>query len=113
MSGLALDIASRCLFARSLGADSDRIQGWFASFTDYFIVCTGASSRQIQAIVDEIGLQLKELGEYPLSLEGYTQAEWVLVDYGDLVIHIFSEKARGYYDLERLWRDAKQLTWKS
>ena len=78
-----------------------------SSFADYFIICTGGNSRQIQAIADEIEPQLKERGEYPFSIEGYQNAEWVLVDYGDLVIHIFSEKARKYYDLERLWRDAK------
>jgi len=80
-----------------------------ASFTDYFIVCTGANSRQVQAIVDEIGAQLKEYGEFPLSLEGYSQAEWVLVDYGNFLVHVFSPKAREYYDLERLWRNARSL----
>jgi len=79
------------------------------SFTDYFLVCTGANQRQIQAITDEIGQKLKERGEYPISLEGYKDAEWVLVDYGDFVIHIFSPRARAYYDLERLWRNAKNV----
>jgi len=79
------------------------------SFTDYFLVCTGANQRQIQAISDEIGLTLKERGEYPISVEGYKDAEWVLVDYGDFVIHIFSPRARAYYDLERLWRNAKNV----
>ncbi len=77
------------------------------SFADFFVVCSGANSRQIQAIADEIETQLKEIGEYPLSVEGYQNAEWVLLDYGDYLIHIFTEKARQYYDLERLWRDAK------
>lgn len=77
------------------------------SFTDYFVICTGANPRQIQAIADEVGLRLKERGELPLSLEGYEQAEWVLADYGDFLVHVFSEKARAYYDLERLWRSAK------
>ena len=54
-----------------------------------------------------VSWQLKQLGEYPLSVEGYHNAEWVLLDYGDYLIHIFAEKARQYYDLERLWRDAK------
>jgi ribosome-associated protein len=79
------------------------------SFTDTFIICTGANSRQIQAIVDEIGLQLKERGELPLSMEGYKQADWVLADYGDFLIHVFSPKARDYYDLERLWRNARNV----
>jgi ribosome-associated protein len=81
------------------------------SFTDYFLIATGANPRQIQAIGDEITQQLKRHGEYPASLEGYKNAEWVLIDYGDFVIHIFSPKARTYYDLERLWRDAKPVKW--
>ena len=79
------------------------------SFTDYFVVCTGANSRQIQAISDEISLQLKDRGDLPISVEGYREAEWVLVDYGDFLVHIFSPRARDYYDLERLWRNAKSI----
>ncbi len=79
------------------------------SFTDYFVVCTGANARQIQAIVDEVGMQLKALGEFPLSVEGYNQAEWVLADYGDFLLHVFSPKAREYYDLERLWRNGRAV----
>jgi ribosome-associated protein len=80
------------------------------SFADYFVICTGANQRQIQAISDEVGLQMKhQLGELPISVEGYNQAEWVLADYGDLLVHIFSPKSRDYYDLERLWRSAKPV----
>ncbi len=80
------------------------------SFADYFVICTGANQRQIQAIAEEINLRLKrEAGELPISVEGYEAAEWVLADYGDLLIHIFSPKAREYYSLERLWRSAKTL----
>ena len=80
------------------------------SFADYFVICTGANQRQIQAIADEVGLQIKhQARELPNSLEGYNQAEWVLADYGDLLVHIFSPKAREYYDLERLWRSAKTV----
>jgi ribosome-associated protein len=79
------------------------------SFTDYFFICTGSNPKQIQAIADEIGLTLKAYGELPHSLEGYNQAEWILVDYGDFLVHVFSEKARSYYDLERLWRNAKDV----
>jgi len=78
-------------------------------FADYFVLASGTTTRQIQAIVDEVESQLKKLGERPSSIEGYDNAEWVLMDYGDYLVHIFSEKARAYYDLERLWRDAKQL----
>jgi ribosome-associated protein len=80
------------------------------SFADYFVICTGGNQRQVQAISDEVGLQLKhQTGELPISVEGYNQAEWVLADYGDLLIHIFSVKAREYYGLERLWRSAKTI----
>ena len=80
------------------------------SFADYFVICTGANQRQIQAIADEIGIQIKkQASELPNSLEGYNQAEWVLADYGDLLVHIFSPKSREYYSLERLWRSAKTI----
>ena len=80
------------------------------SFADYFVICTGSNQRQVQAISDEVGLQLKhQAGELPISVEGYNQAEWVLADYGDLLVHIFSPKAREYYGLERLWRSAKTV----
>ena len=74
------------------------------------MIATGANQRQIQAISDEVGLQLKQQsGELPFSIEGYNQAEWVLADYGDLLVRIFSPKAREYYSLERLWRSAKTV----
>ena len=79
------------------------------SFADYFVILSGANTRQIQAIADEIHQYLKKLGETPTSMEGYDNAEWVLMDYIDLVVHIFSRKARAYYDLERLWRDGKRM----
>ena len=80
------------------------------SFTDYFIVCSVASGRQGHAVADEVGKRLKEIGELPVSVEGYEAAEWILMDYGDFIVHIFSEAARAYYDLERLWRHAKPVT---
>ena len=79
------------------------------AFTDYFVICTGSNPRQIQAISDEVELRLKRAGTYPNSIEGYKQAEWILLDYVDFVVHIFSAAARSYYDLERLWRTAKKL----
>ena len=79
------------------------------AFTDYFVVCSGTNPRQIQAISDEVELRLKRAGHYPNSIEGYKQAEWVLIDYVDFVVHIFSETARHYYDLERLWKSATKL----
>lgn len=79
------------------------------AFTDYFVVCSGTNPRQIQAIADEVEERLKRAGMRPNNVEGYKQAEWVLLDYVDFVVHVFSEKARKYYDLERLWKSAKRL----
>ncbi len=79
------------------------------SFADYFVICSGSNQKQVQAIADEVAIQLKHSGELPISIEGYNQAEWILSDYGDLLVHIFSLKARDYYGLERLWRSAKTI----
>jgi len=79
------------------------------SFTDYFVICSASSTRQGKAIADEIGKALKKIGELPVSAEGYDSGEWILLDYGDFIVHIFSETARGYYDLERLWRHARSV----
>jgi ribosome-associated protein len=87
--------------------EMDRNSG---AFTDYFVVCTGTNPRQIQAISDEVQHQLSQSGVRPNSVEGYTQAEWVLLDYVDFVVHIFSSRARQFYDLERLWKSASKLT---
>jgi len=80
------------------------------AFTDYFVVCSGTNPRQIQAIADDVQKNLAEAGQRPNSVEGYSQAEWVLLDYVDFVLHIFSERARKFYDLERLWKSARKLT---
>ena len=79
------------------------------AFTDYFVLCSGTNPRQVQAIADEVELRLKNSGLRPAHVEGYNQAEWVLIDYVDFVVHIFSEKARKFYDLERLWKSARRL----
>src|SRR3984885_13649614 len=79
------------------------------AFTDYFVLGSGTNPRQIQAIADEVEMRLKSAGLRPAHVEGYKQAEWVLVDYVDFVVHVFSEKARKFYDLERLWKTAKRL----
>ena len=78
-------------------------------FTDYFIICTGNSSRQTQAIADAVTESLKEIKTRPLHTEGYNNAEWILIDYGAFVVHIFTEQSRSFYDLERLWRDAEKV----
>lgn len=79
------------------------------SFTDYFVIASGSNPRQIQAIADEVEERLARMGLNPTHTEGYRQAEWVLLDYVDFVVHVFSEKARKYYDLERLWKSAARL----
>jgi ribosome-associated protein len=79
------------------------------AFTDYFVVCSGTNPRQIQAISDEVEERLEKSGMRPTHVEGYKQAEWVLLDYVDFVVHVFSEKSRRFYDLERLWKSAKRL----
>jgi ribosome-associated protein len=79
------------------------------AFTDYFLICSGINPRQVQAIADEVEERLEKMGQRVTHKEGYNQAEWVLLDYVDFVVHIFSERARQYYDLERLWKTAKRL----
>ena len=78
------------------------------SFTDYFLICTGTSTRHNQTIADTIEETLKKQGVRPLHIEGHTEGEWILLDYVDFVIHIFSARAREFYDLERLWRAGKR-----
>ena len=79
------------------------------AFTDYFVMCSGSNPRQIQAIADAVEEHLELDGMRVTHKEGYKQAEWVLLDYVDFVVHVFSEKARKFYDLERLWKTAKRL----
>jgi ribosome-associated protein len=80
-----------------------------ATFTDFFIIATGANKRQMQAITDEVVEHLKRRGTPAARVEGYQAAEWILIDYGDFIVHVFDEKARRFYDLEWLWREAKRL----
>jgi ribosome-associated protein len=80
-----------------------------ASFTDYFLIASATNVRQVQAISDEIVERLKKQGTRAARVEGYKAAEWVLLDYGDFIVHVFEEKARRFYDLERLWRDAARV----
>ncbi|HET6975368.1 MAG TPA: ribosome silencing factor [Pyrinomonadaceae bacterium] len=80
-----------------------------ASFTDYFLIVSGANERQVQAIADEVYENLKKSGHAAARMEGYKTAEWILLDYGDFVVHVFEQKARSFYDLERLWRESKRV----
>lgn len=79
------------------------------TFTDFFVISTGANKRQMQAISDEVVDQLKRRGSPAARVEGYQAAEWILIDYGDFIVHVFDQKARRFYDLEYLWREAKRL----
>ncbi|NOT48229.1 MAG: ribosome silencing factor [Acidobacteria bacterium] len=81
-----------------------------ATFTEFFIIVGGANQRQVQAIADEITERLKkDLQTRAVRIEGYVGAEWVLIDFGDFIVHIFDKDAREFYDLERLWRDAQKV----
>ena len=80
-----------------------------SGFTDYFVICSGANPRQVQAVAEDIDQKLSAAGVEPKHIEGKTQADWILMDYVDFVVHIFSESARKFYDLERLWKTATNV----
>jgi ribosome-associated protein len=77
-------------------------------FTDFFVICTGANPRQIAAIADAVRVALKQEGERPALTEGTDASAWVLLDYFNFVVHVFSRECRAFYDLERLWGDARR-----
>ena len=79
--------------------------------TDYFVICSGQTDRQIKTLVEEVEKAVREIGEKPIRREGDTDSRWVLLDYIDVVVHVFAQEEREYYDLERLWRDAPRLAW--
>ncbi|MEZ5402043.1 MAG: ribosome silencing factor [Bryobacteraceae bacterium] len=79
------------------------------SFADFFVIASGSNQRQVQAIADAVSRAMNEAGDPANSVEGYDNAEWVLLDFGDMVVHVFSDKAREYYELDRLWRDAPEI----
>jgi len=78
---------------------------------DFFVIASAASRRQAYAIADEIDQEMKRRGELKLGMEGSEEGRWVLIDYGDFVVHVFSEEARTYYSLEEIWGDAPRLDW--
>ena len=80
-----------------------------ASFTDYFLVCSGTSHRQLATIADEVEERLRKAKRRPSHVEGYPGGEWILMDYVDFIVHIFTPQSRAHYELERLWGDAKRL----
>jgi ribosome-associated protein len=79
--------------------------------TDFFVIASGETERQVRTIVEEVEKALRDLGRKPVRREGETDGRWVLLDYVDVVVHVFAEEEREYYDLERLWRDAPRLDW--
>ncbi|HKV07270.1 MAG TPA: ribosome silencing factor, partial [Thermoanaerobaculia bacterium] len=81
-----------------------------SDFTDYFLICSGTSERQVQAIADAVQEKLRAARVRPLHVEGFNRGQWVLIDYGDLVVHVFQEEPRKFYALERLWGDAPEVT---
>ena len=82
----------------------------FSSFTDFFIICSGTSDRQVKAIADHVAEKLKKEGILPLGIEGANTGNWILMDYGDVIIHIFYEPTREFYDIERLWSDVPSMS---
>lgn len=80
-----------------------------SSFTEYFLICSGRSDRQVQAIVRSIDEHLKKMGIYSLGVEGFEEGKWILMDYDDVVVHVFLDPVRKFYDLEGLWLDAPRV----
>ncbi len=80
-------------------------------FADYFVICTGMNERQIRSMTGDLARELKNEGIRRRGVEGKTEAKWVLFDLGDVIVHVFSQEARGFYDLEMLWGDAERVEW--
>ena len=105
-ASLALSCASEKKALNLVGLDLRDI----TSFAEFFLIASGTNQRQVQAIADEITQKLKkETKMKAIRVEGYQSGNWILLDYGDFIFHIFDEKSREFYDLERLWRDAKRV----
>ena len=79
---------------------------------DFFVITTGSSRRQMNAIADEVNRMMKSVGPPPLSIEGHRSSDWVLHDYGDILMHVFTDEARNRYRLEQLWADGERIEWK-
>ena len=112
---MALTLAEKTQLCAE-AADSRKAEGIvvldvqpFSSVADHFLICSGASDRQVSAIADAIEEQLAQNGEKPLAVEGYQKGTWVLIDCADLIIHVFDDEMRRFYDLERLWYRAARL----
>lgn len=84
-----------------------------STIADYFVITNGTNMNQIQALADNVEEKLAINGIHPRSVEGYNTANWILMDYNDILVHIFDKESRGFYDLERMWRDGKVIDVKS
>ena len=80
-----------------------------SSLTDYFVIATGTSNTHIKALADELEFQLKQLEIFPDHIEGHNSNTWILLDYGNVIVHLFSQESRDFYDLERLWKDSEKI----
>ena len=106
------EIALSCVRALDAkkGQDIKMLEtGALTTLADYFVICSATSTTQIKALCDECEKVLKEQGEAPHHIEGHRSGTWILQDYGDVVLHLFSPEAREFYDLDRLWQDAKPV----
>lgn len=82
--------------------------------TDYFVICSASNRRLVKTVVDAVEEAVREqLGRSPLRMEGVSEQQWVLVDYGDVVVHVFADEVRAYYEIERLYRDVPRLEWRA
>ena len=100
----------------AVAADSKKAEGIvvldvqpFSSVADQFLICSGASDRQVRAIADAIEEELTQNGEKPLAMEGYHKGTWVLIDCADVIVHVFDDETRRFYNLERLWHRAARV----
>ena len=104
-----MDLAVRALNSKK-GKDIKALEtGALTTLAEYFVLCTGTSNTQIKALSDAVEKALSEAGEEPHHIEGHCSGTWVLMDYSCVVVHIFTEEAREFYDLERLWKDAQEV----
>ena len=106
--GKALLIAELAAGKKASGVAVLQMEG-LTSFTDYFVICSGSSTTQVKAIADYIVESLKAKGIRPMGVEGVSNAMWVLIDFADVVVHVFEEETKAFYELEKLWLDAPRL----
>lgn len=104
-------VAARAAASKTLDETIVLDVGDLIGITDHFVITSGRNDRQVRAVMDEVTAALKRLGSSPLRREGTGEASWILLDYGDFVVHVLGSEARDYYGLERLWSDAVRVEW--